>query len=49
MLLPLLCELVLLPTVLILYYDVNYLADVIASYFIAVSVKTTFWTSIYNG
>ena len=33
---------------LILYYDVNYLADVIASYFVVVDVKTTFWTSIYN-
>ena len=49
MLLPLICEMVLFPTILILYYDVTYLADVIANDFVVVDVETTFWTSIYNG
>ena len=31
MLLPLICEMVLFPTILILYYDVIYMADVIAN------------------
>ena len=49
MLLPLLCEMVLLPTIYFMYYDVTHMADVIANDFVVVDVKTTFWTSLYNG
>ena len=50
MLLPLMCGLVLLPTILICFFFMLTIWQLLLpAIFIVVDVKTTCWTSIYNG